>query len=364
MKHVCLSLTAALVLSTVANAQSAAHSTPQRTPSGASLLVLAKQDQTLAVVNPSTLKVEARIPVGGNPHEVIASPDGRRAYVSNYDNGSLNTITVVDLVARKPLTKIELGPLWGPHGFAWADGHPYFTAEREKLIGRINPVTNKVEWLLGTGQVGTHMLWVSRDALHIVTVSVGSGVISLIDQRPTVPREELAKQPYSKAGGETTRGPKGPLAPDWDETVIKVGGMPEGFDVLADDDGNAKTIWVANAVEGTISVIDVARRAVVATIAANVPTANRLRFTPDGKLALVSDGNGKELVVVDVPTRTVVKRIPASGGGVAIQPDGARAFVSCSADNYVAVIDLKTLTMVGKIDVGKEPDGEAWAVRK
>src|SRR5581483_5671951 len=57
----------------------------------------------LDLIDPATLKVIARIPVGGNPHEVIATPDGRRAYVSNYGNGTLNTITVVDLIARKPL---------------------------------------------------------------------------------------------------------------------------------------------------------------------------------------------------------------------------------------------------------------------
>ncbi len=361
MKHMGLSLAVALTVlmpSAVAGAQSAP-------PPRASLLILAKQDHTLAIVNPATLKVEARIPVGDNPHEVIASADGRRAYVSNYGNGSLDTITVVDLVARRPLTKIELGPLWGPHGLSFVGGSLWFTAEREKLIGRIDPTMNKVAWLLGTGQVGTHMLWVSQDTRHIVTVSVGSGAITLIDQRPVVPAAELAQQPPSKAGGQTTRGTNGPPAPDWDETVIKVGGRPEGFDVLHDAAGNPTTIWVANAVEGTVSIIDVASRKVVGTIAANVPTANRLHFTPDGKLVLVSSEKGKDLVVIDVPTRTVVKRIPigTGGAGTVIQPDGARAFVSCSPDNYVAVIDLKTMSVVGRIDAGKEPDGEAWAVR-
>lgn len=36
--------------------------------SGATLLVLSKHDHTLAIVNPSTLQVIARVPVGHDPH--------------------------------------------------------------------------------------------------------------------------------------------------------------------------------------------------------------------------------------------------------------------------------------------------------
>jgi DNA-binding beta-propeller fold protein YncE len=56
-----------------------AQSTPQQ-----SLLALSKKDQTLAILDPSSLRVLARIPVGNDPHEVIASSDGKTAYVSNY----------------------------------------------------------------------------------------------------------------------------------------------------------------------------------------------------------------------------------------------------------------------------------------
>ena len=62
---------------------------------------------------------------------------------------------------------------------------------------------------------------------------------------------------------------------------MTVGGLPEGFDVIPDANGHAETIWAANAKEGTISVIDFATKRVTETIDARVPTANRLRFTPD-----------------------------------------------------------------------------------
>ena len=75
---------------------------------------------------------------------------------------------------------------------------------------------------------------------------------------------------------------------DWEETVVKVGNGSEGFDVSPD----GREVWVANAQDGTISVIDFAGRKVVATLMANVPGANRLKFTPDGKRVLVGTQEG------------------------------------------------------------------------
>src|SRR5579864_1782273 len=76
--------------------------TAEETPA-ASLLILSKAEQTLSIVDPATLKVVAKMPSGPDPHEVIASTDGKFAYISNYGGGAYNTITVVDLLAQKTL---------------------------------------------------------------------------------------------------------------------------------------------------------------------------------------------------------------------------------------------------------------------
>ena len=110
--------------------------------------------------------------------------------------------------------------------------------------------------------------------------------------------------------------------------------------------------------------ISVAKK-VIATLHADVPSANRIKFTPDGKLALVSMLRSPDLVILDTATRKVMQRLPIGHGsaGVLIQPDGKRAYVACGPDGYVAVIDLKTLKVVGHIDAGGNPDGLAWAVQ-
>ena len=124
------------------------------------LLALSKKNHTLAIVDPGTLKIIATIPVGEDPHEVVASSDGRTAYVCIYGGGSLHEINVIDLVAQKPLRNIDTRPLFGPHDITFVNGKAWFTAEGSKAVGRYDPVTGKLDWSMGTGENRTHMLYV------------------------------------------------------------------------------------------------------------------------------------------------------------------------------------------------------------
>ena len=327
-----------------------------------SLLVLSKGDRTLAIVDTATLKVVGKVPVGPDPHEVIASSDGKFAYVSNYGGGAYNTLALIDLVNQKALTPIDLGALRGPHGLTFIGGKTWFTAEAAKAIGRYDPSTGKIDWILGTGQNRTHMIWVSEDMTHVYTTNVASATMTIIEKAP--PRNP--GPPPGGRGGQLgpppggRGGPMGPPGGDWNETVIPVGKGSEGFDVRPDE----KEIWVANSGDGTVSIIDLAAKQVRETLQANVPGANRLKFTPDGKLVLISSLGKAGITVLDAETHKEIKRFQTPGAaGIQMQPDGARAYVACTAGNDVAVIDLKSLEITGHIDAGPQPDGLAWCGR-
>jgi YVTN family beta-propeller protein len=96
-----------------------------------------------------------------------------------------------------------------------------------------------------------------------------------------------------------------------------------------------KEVWAANSHDGTVSVIDVAKKAVVETLKVPTRFANRLKFTLDGKWVLISDLGGGELVVVDAAARKEAKRIRLGGGaaGILMHPDGSRAYVAVGFDN-------------------------------
>jgi YVTN family beta-propeller protein len=311
-----------------------AASTPRE-----ALLVLSKGDHTLAIVDPSDLHVVAKMPSGPDPHEVAASTDGKFAYISNYGGGAYNTLTIVDLTEQKTLPVVDLGALRGPHGLIYRDNKIWFTAEAAKAFGSYDPSTKKIDLIIGTGQNRTHMIYVSEDVNRIVTSNIASATMSIFEKISSGPR-----------GRE-----------DWNQTLVPVGGGCEGFDISPDK----KEIWVANAADGTVSVIDNQAKKVVQTLDADVKTANRLKFTPDGKLVFISTLRGSDVTVLDASTRKVKKRVRVGSGaaGIEMQPGGARAFVACTPDNYVAIVDLKSLEVTGHLDAGKGPDGMAWAVR-
>jgi YVTN family beta-propeller protein len=341
------------------------------------LLILAKSDNTVAIVDPATLQVRARIPAGPDPHEIVASDDGKLAFISNYggSDSALNTISVVDLEARKALPPIELGAVRSTHGLAFAGGKLYFTAETNKVIGRYDPATQRVDWILGTGQDRTHMIAVARNLDRIVTSNVNSGTISIIEQ-VSQPNGGFGPPPGSAPGGRPLGAPPQGPSPQggpppgprltWEVTNVAAGNGVEGFDISPD----GKEIWAANAGDATVTIIDAAAKKAIQTVPVPVRRANRLKFTPDGKQILISGLGARaadsSLVVLDASSRKVVKELSLGGGaaGILIAPDGARAYVAVSTTDKIAVVDLKTLEVIGEISAGKQPDGLAWAVAK
>jgi DNA-binding beta-propeller fold protein YncE len=313
----------------------ATHCTAQQR----SLLALSKTEHILAIVDPVTLKIIARVPVGPDPHEVIASSDGKTAYVSNTGGGRSYEINVIDLVAQKRLSNIDTRPLAGPHGLMFAGGKLWFSAEGSKSVGRYDPATGKIDWSMGTGQDRTHMIYVANDEKIIYTTNVNAGTVSILaDTQP--------------AGVQPRR--------EWMHTIISVAKGSEGFDITPD----GQQLWTVSAEDGSIAIIDLATRKVSFTIDARALGANRLKFTPDGKRALISSLRTGDLCVFDLASHKELKRISIGhgGAGILIDTDGSRAFVGCTPDNYVAVIDLKTLEVITHIDIGG-PDGLAWALR-
>ena len=319
----------------------AANLAEAQTPSPA-LLVLEKSDNMLAIVDPANLQIVARVPAGPDPHEIVASPDGKLAYISNYggSDSTLNTISVVDVAARKALAPVNLGALRSAHGLAFAGGKLYFTAETNKIVGRYDPATQSVDLVLGTGQDRTHMVAVNESLDRIVTSNVSSGTISIIEQVSL---------------------PTGPPRKTWRVINVAAGRGAEGFDVSPD----GKEIWTANAQDATVTIIDVASKRVAQMVPIPVKGANRLKFTPDGKRVLSSGlgaGAGANLVVLDAATRKELKSLDLGGGaaGILIVPDGSRAYVAVSAKDKVAVVDLKSLEVTGYVSTGRQPDGLAW----
>ena len=155
------------------------------------------------------------------------------------------------------------------------------------------------------------------------------------------------------------------ITSDWVVTTLPAGKGAEGFDLSP----NGKELWVANAQDGTVSIIDPIGRKLLETVTVPLKSTNRLKFTLDGARVVMSDLRSNLVLVLDAATRKEITRIDMGAdatmmAGTLMDPDGSRVFVSVGSKNAVAVIDLKTLAISGWIQSGPGPDGLAWAVQK
>jgi|SoiMethySBSTD1v2_1073268.scaffolds.fasta_scaffold88105_3 YVTN family beta-propeller protein len=305
------------------------------------LVALNKGDATMTIIDPTSMKVVAKVPVGDGPHEVVLSTDGKTAFVANYGAQTPgSSISVIDIATAKELKRFDTTPLLRPHGLQFVAGKLYFTSETNRLIARYDPVANKIDWMMGTGQNGSHMIAVSPDQKKFYTANIGSDSVTSFEFQNVPP-----------AGSRVTH--------------IPVGKQPEAIDLSPD----GKEVWLGLNVEGMVEIVDTATYKSVAKI--NVGgRPYRVRFTPDGKYVICTMIPTKEILVIDVPTRKEVKRLKLDNVplGVAFSNDGKTLFITSGRPDpnaqgvdSVMKIDLEKMSVTGSVNPGAAPDGIAVA---
>ena len=116
---------------------------------------------------------------------------------------------------------------------------------------------------------------------------------------------------------------------------IQVGGYPLGMAVSSD--GNH--VYVANDIDGTVSVIQTCSNTVIDTITVGDQTASDVAVTPDGNYLYVVDGVDK-VYVIQTTTNSVIDSITVGSdpANVAISPDGNSVYVTSDTDRTITVI--------------------------
>jgi len=303
------------------------------------LIVANKGDQTVGIIDPTDGREVATVPEGGTTaHELIASPDGRLAYVPIYGNSGVGkpgtdgtNMVVVDLASRKVVGNLDFGkgvrphcPLIGPK-----NGLLYVTTELEQAITVIDPKTLKVVATIPTGQKESHMLAITRDGKRGYTANVGPGTVSVLDLEAN---KTLAVIPIS---GETQR-----------------------ISLAADD----SMAFTADQTKPQLAVIDTATNKVKAWVPLPAPGYGTAA-TSDRHWLLVAVPKANQVAVVDLKTMNVAATVdvPKAPQEVLIRPDQKVAYVSCDASHEVAVIGIGDWKAQKPIEAGKGVDGLAWA---
>jgi len=297
------------------------------------LVTLNKAEKgSLTIIDPKDMKVVGSVPVGEYPHEVVLSADGKTAYVANYGQQTPgSSLSVIDLEAKKEIRRVDLTPLLRPHGLVETGGKIYFTSETSRVIGRYDPATNRVDWLMGTGQNGSHMIVVTPDQKRMYTANIGSNSVTAFEFQNVPPAASRI-------------------------THIAVGEQPEAIDLSPD----GKEVWVGLNKEGAIDIVDTTTNKFKEKIKLG-ERPYRVCFTPDGKYVLATVPDTKEIIVLDAATRKETRRMKLESTplGIVFSKDSRTAFVSAVEQDYVLKIDLEKYEVLGKAPSGLAPDGVA-----
>jgi DNA-binding beta-propeller fold protein YncE len=329
-----------LMLSMIFTFIASSHAGPNtdKAPGGV-LLVANKGDHTLGIIDPESRKQVATITEGGvTGHEVIASPDGRLAYVPIYGNSGVGlpgtdgeNLDVIDIASRKIVGHIDFGHGVRPHCpmFGPKDGLLYVTTELEQAVTIIDPHKLKIVGSIPTSRPESHMLAISHDGRYGYTANVSSGTVSVLDlsARKTV-------------------------------DVISVAPTIQRISLSPDD----RLAFTSDQTKPQLAVIDTTARKLRSWVP--LPsTGYGTAATPDGNWLVIAMPKARNVGVLNLKTMKLEHAIdvPAAPQEVLIRPDGTVAYVSCDASHKVAAIRTSDWTLTGLMDAGRGADGLAWA---
>ena len=192
-----------------------------------------------------------------------------------------------------------------------------------------------------------HNTYVTPDGKFVVSGSIASKTITVIDQKT----EE----------------------PVWSLTM-DLGIRPMAF--AANPDGSTKWIFVQLSALNGFAVVDFATQKEVNRIKLPALPAGKTPFpvggneshgmavTADGKTLVVNSRLNSSVYFYSLPDLKLVggTEVGKSPDWVTLTPDGKTAYVACAASNLVSVVDIKSMKEVTRIPVGEVPKRNTTAV--
>jgi YVTN family beta-propeller protein len=298
----------------------------------------------VSIIDPVTNKVVGEIRGIEVNHGAAAAPDGSRYYISNEGNSTL------DIADAKTFKVTKSIPLTGhPNNISISkDGRRVYVsiAVAPGAVDVIDTTSQeKVKSIPVKGAV--HNTYVTPDGKYVVSGSIQSKTITVIDQKTEEPAWSL---------------------------TMDLGIRPMAFST--NPDGSTKWIFVQLSAFNGFAVVDFATRKEINRIklpdlpAGKAPfmvggnESHGMAVTSDGKTLVVNSRLNSSLYSYSLPDLKLLgtAEVGKSPDWVTLTPDGKTAYVACAASNFVDVIDIKSMKEVTRIPVGEVPKRNITAV--
>jgi YVTN family beta-propeller protein len=298
----------------------------------------------VSIIDPVTNKVVGEIRGIEVNHGAAAAPDGSRYYISNEGNSTL------DIADAKTFKVTKSIPLTGhPNNISISkDGRRVYVsiAVAPGAVDVIDTASQeKVKSIPVKGAV--HNTYVTPDGKYVVSGSIQSKTITVIDQKTEEPAWSL---------------------------TMDLGIRPMAFST--NPDGSTKWIFVQLSAFNGFAVVDFVTRKEINRIklpdlpAGKAPfmvggnESHGMAVTSDGKTLVVNSRLNSSLYSYSLPDLKLLgtAEVGKSPDWVTLTPDGKTAYVACAASNFVDVIDIKSMKEVTRIPVGEVPKRNITAV--
>lgn len=301
------------------------------------LVVVHKDVSTVGIYSLADGVAAAVLPTGNGPHEVAVSADGKLAVVTDYgaQQGG-TTLTVIDIDAGTVARTISL-PYERPHGAQFLPDHRTVavSAERDGLVLLVNATTGDVVSTHPTTQRTSHMVALSPDGKTAYTANIGDGSLSIVPLDGSPP------------------------------FVVRVSTQTEAIAVSPD----GRSAWLGSNNTGKVFVVDLTSRRVVDS-AQTAGWPYRIAFTPDSRLAIVTNPQRDEVQLIDARTRALRITVKVGSGdgsaqpfGIAVAPSGDRAWITLRGSGEVVELGLPDGRILRRFATGSGtgPDGIGYA---
>jgi len=306
------------------------------------VLVSNEASGDIAIVDPRSASVIAKVPVGKRPRGMALSPDREQLFVAlsgspvarpNADGTSLpppdkrtDGIGVVDLTTRQ-LVRTITGVSDPERVAVSSDGKRLFVASEDQ--GLVVMFDANSGALLARTHVGAKAAGVdlNQGGLRVYATSKAENQVTILDANSAAALSH-----------------------------ISVGLRPRSTSFSPD----GLRAYVANEAIPGISVIDTASLRVVRTIALPAGMSPvRIAVPPAGSPLYVSTGSGREILAIDTRSGRVTTRAVSGARpwDLAIRPDGTELYVSNGPSNDLSVFTLPKLELRKRVHTGENPWG-------
>jgi YVTN family beta-propeller protein len=298
---------------------------------------------TVAVYDPHS-NATSRIKVGSEPLAIAINEKTNRIYVANHGSG---TVSVVDGASGSVSSTIDVGALPYVVAVNAAANRTYVSNVFSDVITVIDGTTNALQ-KIKAGSADTITLDESRDKAFLAGYQ--STKLVVLNRTPQITGD--MKVGYH-AWGLAVDPPSGILyvtrSQDAalliiDETSGATTSIPTGSIPCAVALNAAKNrAYVVNHAGDSVTVVDTAKRAVVATIPVG-SSPQGIAIDPASNRIYVANSHSSTITVLDAASNSVLKTLPTGKNpyNVLVDPATAHLYVALEGDSAFAVIDLKS----------------------